>query len=136
LPDRNQDRAVVEKLGASSQHFPKKVGKGNRDIASIKEPFADNRYGQYRWTHESVVVNAPDGSGIYGIYNTFWIYVGEADDMRSRLLQHLAGDNQCISFQQPTGFAFELVPVKERAARLKEILTDLEPVCNRSRVVS
>ena len=45
----------------------------------------------------------PNQKGCYGLYKPgLWIYVGKADCIRKRLLDHLGGDNPCITGQAPT----------------------------------
>jgi hypothetical protein len=92
-------------------------------------PFAENRYGKYRFERESIVTRAPESSGVYGLYSALWIFIGEAENIKARLLEHLAGDNPCISHHQPSGFAFELVSSKDRSRRRIELINELEPRC-------
>ena len=67
------------------------------------------RYRHYhKFEHESVLLNAPETSGVYGLYSVLWIYIGEAENIRLRLLEHLGGDNRCINHYRPSSFAFEL----------------------------
>jgi hypothetical protein len=93
-------------------------------------PFAERGCRVYKWNHESITLHAPQRPGVYGLFNALWIYIGEADDIRARLLGHLAGDNPCIAHYQPSGFAFELVDEEGRAERRDEIAALLEPLCN------
>ena len=99
--------------------------------ASRTEPFAENRYRKYRFQREDILLNAPEASGVYGLFSALWIYIGEADNVRARLLEHLAGDNPGIQDYQPSGFAFELVSPPERSRRLDELITELQPLCMR-----
>jgi len=99
------------------------------------EPFAATRYLKYGWERDAIIQNAPAASGVYGLYNVVWIYVGQADDIRARLLEHLTGDDACITRYRPTGFAFELVGPPERSRRLQELIHQTEPLCcGRSRI--
>jgi hypothetical protein len=98
-------------------------------MASRQKPFAENRYSKYRLERESIVLHAPEASGVYGLFNALWIYVGESDNIRARLLEHLAGDNPCINRHQPSGFAFELISAKDRGRRWRELIDELEPLC-------
>src|SRR5437870_2847677 len=102
-----------------------------KGVTGGSEPFAETRYLNYRFERESIVTNAPEGSGIYGLYNAVWIFVGEADNVRVRLLEHLAGDNPCINRYGPSGFAFELVPAQARHRRYQEAASRAEPICAR-----
>ncbi len=96
------------------------------------EPFEENRYLKYGWDRRAILRNAPEASGVYGLYNVVWIYVGEADNIRARLLEHLAGDNACLIRYRPSGFAFELVAPEARSRRLDELIRQTEPLCNGS----
>src|ERR1700724_4224770 len=95
-------------------------GANGKVTPTTAEPFAENRYHKLRFEHESILFNAPESSGVYGLYGAIWIYIGEADNIRARLLEHLAGDNPFINQYQPSGFAFELVSPPERSRRLEE----------------
>ena len=101
-----------------------------KGVTRIPEPFDENRCLEYMWDRESIILHAPEASGVYGIYNAVWIYVGEADNIRSRLLDHLAGDDPCIDHYSPSGFAFELVAPSRRHRRLRELARQTEPICN------
>jgi hypothetical protein len=94
---------------------------------SRTEPFAENRYRKLRFQQDSILLNAPEASGVYGLFSALWIFIGEADNIRVRLLELLAGDNPCIQDYQPSGFAFELVSPPERSRRLEELVTELQP---------
>jgi hypothetical protein len=71
----------------------------------------------------------PGQYGVYGIYRpNVWIYVGMGD-IRQRLLDHLNGDNPCITANQPTGF---VAAVTTNAVELeKQLIRELNPVCNK-----
>ena len=85
----------------------------------------------YAFTAGSILTNAPSQSGVYGIYNSRkWIYIGESGDIRARLLQHLKGDNKCISQWNPTHFSYELWPEHQRVARQKTVMVELKPACS------
>ncbi|HEV8441560.1 MAG TPA: GIY-YIG nuclease family protein [Methylomirabilota bacterium] len=80
----------------------------------------------------SVRRNAPAAAGIYGIFTRReWIYIGESKDIQARLLQHLNGDNPCISGSEAASFNFELVPEIQRVARMNGLVAEFDPVCNR-----
>jgi hypothetical protein len=63
----------------------------------------------YPWSRDSVVENAPRRSGVYGLYSALWIYIGEADDLRERFMEHFNGDGPCTRGYVPTYFVFELI---------------------------
>lgn len=89
-----------------------------------------NCYLGYKLNRESIILNAPEESGIYGLFNAVWIFVGEADNIRARLLQHLTENDPSIRLYQPSGFAFELVSAQGRRERMQEAIRQVEPLCN------
>ena len=93
------------------------------------EAFAENYYGKFQWNSESIVLDAPQASGVYGLYSATWIFIGEADDMKARLMEHWAGDNPCITHYRPTGFAFALLSREDRHRRREELIRELKPLC-------
>jgi len=82
------------------------------------------------YTREGILALDPGQTGVYGIFNaTTWIYVGKAEDLRERLLEHLNGDNPCITRYSPTKFVGEKVQLSNLDAREKELIRELSPVC-------
>ncbi len=69
-----------------------------------------------------------DQFGVYGLHHTHWIYVGKGD-IRKRLLDHLNGDNPCITSATPTHFVGEVTPHAD--IREKALIAELTPSCNR-----
>lgn len=71
---------------------------------------------------------APNQIGCYGLYtNGRWIYVGKGD-IRKRLLDHLNGDNPCITRLRPTHW---VDVVSSDADRLeKQLILECNPACN------
>lgn len=58
----------------------------------------------------------PNQLGVYGLFNRdAWVYVGRGD-IRQRLLDHLNGDNYCITSARPTHFVAEVHPDPEARA--------------------
>ena len=93
------------------------------------QPFADNLYSHLRFQYDSVMTDAPEASGVYGLFNALWVYIGEADNIRERLLGHLHGDLPCLTRYQPSGFAFELVSPAERRGRYEQLVKKYQPFC-------
>jgi len=93
-------------------------------------PFAENLFRKFQWNCDSIILNAPEGSGVYGLFSALWIYIGEAENMRARLHEHLSGNDTCIARYQPSGFAFELVSPTDRCRRQQELVKALQPLCN------
>ena len=116
--------------------FEPEVDTPEVDAESVEDqgtiPFAETRYSRYLFQRDCVLKNAPESSGVYGLFNAFWIYLGEADNLRARLLEHLAGDDPCIVRFQPSGFAFELASPIDRRRRHDQLIKELRPLCNTS----
>ena len=86
---------------------------------------------RYSFTHISVVLNAPEQSGVYALhYQASWVYVGESANIRAQLLQHLNGDNACITVYPNLSFSFEMIPEAVRAWRHGEMIREFRPTCN------
>jgi hypothetical protein len=80
---------------------------------------------------ETILNNVPDQSGVYAIYNeSNFIYIGEGQDIRARLLGNSNGDNSCVLAYSPAAFLFELVDAHERVARWEVLMAQLNPSCN------
>ena len=80
----------------------------------------------------SVQQHAPPASGVYGLSNARgWIYIGETDNIKARLLEHLQGEDPSIHGTNPTGFSYELCHSYNRVARQNQLIHELHPVCNR-----
>jgi excinuclease UvrABC nuclease subunit len=79
------------------------------------------------FTRAGVEWLAPNQSGVYGIYNAaLWVYVGKADDLRARLLQHLS--NPDILRHQPTHYVTMITTDGDNAER--SLIVELRPVAN------
>ncbi len=87
--------------------------------------------------YETILASAPAKSGDYAIYNrSGWIYFGESCDIRARVLEHLDGDNSCITQNAPTGFQYELVAGQaQRVTRQNQLIVALRPICNQKLVL-
>ena len=84
------------------------------------------------FTNTSIYRDAPAVSGVYGISNAReWIYVGETDNIRARLMEHLQEESTSLTDRKPTGFVYEMCPSYSRMARQNRLILELEPVCNR-----
>jgi hypothetical protein len=96
----------------------------------VGQPFAENRYSKFLFQRESILQNAPESPGVYGLYNAFWICIGEAENLRACLLEHLDGDDSCIVHYRPSGFAYELIAPTELRSRHEHLIKELQPLCN------
>lgn len=84
----------------------------------------------FPFNRETVLRLAPKESGVYGLATDKWIYAGESKDIEERLLQHLAGDNECINRSRPTLFSWEPWPANQRVARQNQVIAEFRPSCN------
>jgi hypothetical protein len=70
-------------------------------------------------------------SGQMGCYGLFrqgqWIYVGKGD-IRQRLLDHLNGDNPCITRNGPTHWMDVVTDNYDNVE--KALILELSPICN------
>lgn len=85
----------------------------------------------FHFNHASITTHAPSAPGIYALWNQdAWVYVGECEDLRHRLLDHVSNEQECIGREQPTTFGFELIedPL-ERLARQAALIRELMPIC-------
>jgi hypothetical protein len=89
-------------------------------------------HGTRTFTVASIEKNAPSASGLYGLSNARkWIYVGECDNVKAKLLELLRETDTSLAAQRPTGFTYELCASGGRIGRQNQLVLELEPVCNR-----
>ena len=82
------------------------------------------------FTKQDVMSLMEGQNGVYGLRSTFrWVYVGKGD-IRARLLGHLNGDNPCITRERPNTWYGEVYG-NDPSAREKQLIAELDPVCNR-----
>jgi excinuclease UvrABC nuclease subunit len=76
---------------------------------------------------------APSSPGVYGISNAReWIYIGESDNIRLTLLEHLRDVYTSAMKRQPTGFVYEVCEGIRRSVRQDRLIHEYEPTCNRN----
>lgn len=81
------------------------------------------------FTRQNVEALNPNQFGVYGLFRQgVWVYVGKGD-IRQRLLNHLNGDNPCISRERPTHWVDEVIS-GDPSEREKQLIQELTPVCN------
>jgi hypothetical protein len=84
------------------------------------------------FTSGGVETYAPAASGVYGISNAIeWIFIGQTNDIRGSLLDHLQDFDTSLLKKQPTGFVYEICDAGHRAARHDRLIREYEPACNR-----
>jgi hypothetical protein len=85
----------------------------------------------YAFSRASVMLHVPERSGVYVVQSeTTWIYVGEGENIRALLLEHLDGDNPCITVFPGLTFSYELVARAARTWRQNELVSEFRPLCN------
>ncbi len=83
------------------------------------------------FTAVSVRKNAPESSGVYGLSNgREWIFIGEASNIRERLMEHLEENDTALTNRRPTGFTFEECSPGDRVFRQDALVRRFEPFCN------
>lgn len=96
-------------------------------------PFAK---GPHSFNEQSIKDNAPTSAGVYGIDGASMIYIGEAENIQKRLLEHHNRDSTqsgCIWKNDPVQFYCELVSggVLARGTREAELIEEYDPDCNK-----
>ena len=72
--------------------------------------------------------------GVYGLIQVqedgwAWIYIGRAEDIRERLLEHLNEDDPCLGKYSPTHFVTALT--QDHVKLEKELILKHDPECNK-----
>jgi hypothetical protein len=81
------------------------------------------------FTRANIEALAPGQMGCYGLCRgSLNIYVGKGD-IRQRLLDHLNGDNSCITRNGPTHWVD--VVTNDMDAEEKRLILEYQPVCNK-----
>jgi excinuclease UvrABC nuclease subunit len=81
------------------------------------------------FTRDGIEWLNPDQYGCYGLFREGkWIYVGKGD-IRSRLLDHLDGDDPLIIVEAPTHFV-AVVTTNPDAVEM-QLIAELDPIANR-----
>jgi hypothetical protein len=83
----------------------------------------------YPLTAPNTQVHAPVRQGVYGIRSgEKWVYFGQSDDLRRRLLEHLSDPSHCMHGYPNLEFVCEANPAPED--RLRQLLREFHPLCN------
>ncbi len=74
--------------------------------------------------------------GVYGLIQVqkdgwVWIYIGRAEDIRKRLLEHLKEDDPCLGSYRPTHFVTATAITQDKVRREKELTLEYDPECNK-----
>lgn len=91
-----------------------------------------------RFCESAIEDTVPDAPGVYGIADGQGdiIYVGQSDDLRRRLLQHVRRQSDqaiCIFSNAPCDCVYRLVPGGDTARKAEEdaLINEYDPPCNR-----
>ena len=83
-----------------------------------------------RFTRANIEALNLNQKGCYGLYKmNQWIYVGRTDCIRKRLLEHLNGDNPCITRNKPT-YWVDIV-TNDNVRVEEQLILELTPTCNK-----
>ncbi len=92
-------------------------------------PFAEQTPREF--SRAGITSIAQGQRGVYGIFgNNKWIYIGKADDMRERLLQHLNDKTSDIHLNHPTHWVANVYK-KDPTQEEKDLLLEFKPICNK-----
>jgi len=81
------------------------------------------------FTRANIEAINPGQWGCYGLFKQGqWIYVGKGD-IRTRLLDHLNGDNPCINRNGPTHWVDIVTSDYDRVER--DLIVECNPTCNK-----
>jgi hypothetical protein len=85
-----------------------------------------NRTNAIAFTASNIRAAVPNSPGVYGIFHGgAWIYVGESEHLRGRLLEHLADAAHEMHSHSPTHFVYEVTP--ERGPRARQLTRECAP---------
>ena len=81
-------------------------------------------------TPAGILEGAGEQSGVYAIHTpTRWVFVGDNDNVRQALFDHLNAPDGLDSFQ-PLSFSWVAAPPAERRALRDLLVGELRPACN------
>jgi hypothetical protein len=84
----------------------------------------------YPFSYGVITANAPRTSGVYGLFSaTECIYVGEADNIYRKLMEHLFEHHTPVEQRGPTGFVFEICSADKRNCLHTVFTSRYRPVC-------
>ena len=86
---------------------------------------------RWSWERSVILIHVPSAPGVYALWrDETCLYVGETQDLLSRLVLHYQVVNQAFAGEQPTWFWFEACPGIDRTARRKALILRLRPSVN------
>jgi hypothetical protein len=85
----------------------------------------------YLFDHDTIAQHAPRAAGAYVIGNGRPMFVGETDDLRTRLSHHHSDPGYCLHDVAPLLFSCKVSPAREETqVLLKRIIRWWRPPCN------
>jgi GIY-YIG catalytic domain-containing protein len=83
----------------------------------------------HSFTQISIFLKAPAKPGVYALYtSTRCIYVGETENLRETLYDHLKGASPWITVWDPSNFSFQLwADDTSRIERKNQLVMELQP---------
>jgi hypothetical protein len=83
----------------------------------------------HKMTRGTVMAQAPLAGGVYGLLcpPDRWIYIGESDEIRTMLLNHL---DSIPSVAGLVWFTYELCDHELRTIRREALIQECHPICN------
>ncbi len=82
-------------------------------------------------TPGGILAGAPEASGVYALHTpTRWVFIGDSDDIRQALFEHLNATDRRFDAFQPLSFSWEVAPPAERRALRRWLIAELRPACN------
>ncbi len=88
-------------------------------------------HGAFPLTPAAVIAAAPEESGVYAIHTpTIWVFIGDSDNVRQALLDHLNAPDGLLDSFQPLSFSWEQVPQAGRGALRDALIAELRPANN------
>lgn len=82
------------------------------------------------FTRTNIEAITPGQMGCYGLFinQGAWVYIGKGD-IRKRLLEHLNGDNPCITRNGPTHYVDAVTNNMDETE--KALILEFNPTCNK-----
>ncbi len=88
-------------------------------------------HGAFPLTAAGILGGAPQESGVYAIHTpTRWVFIGDADNLRQALFDHLNARDEPVESFQPLSFSWEAATPAERRGLRDALITELRPACN------
>ena len=101
------------------------------ELVMAQHPHAPWPEAWYAFDRDTIDEYAPHASGVYVIGNGRPVFVGETDDLRTRLRFHFSDPGVCLQDVAPLLFSCKVAPVREEThVLLKRIIRWWRPPCN------